>query len=65
VRTAEFQRNFRIWSFNMKKIIGATAMLLFAGSAAYAAAPDAMARAAMSCCAAVAACCGVGLPCCP
>jgi hypothetical protein len=38
----------------MKKIFAATAMLLFAGSAAYAAAPEAMHALAKAC----------GLPCC-
>lgn len=47
----------------MKKIIVA-ATLLMSATGAYAAAPDHIAKAAMSCCAALAACCGIDLPCC-
>jgi hypothetical protein len=42
----------------MKKLITAALVLLFAGSAAYAAAPEAVARA-------IAACTGCGMPDCP
>jgi hypothetical protein len=57
------QRQFSSLETKMKKII-LTATLLMSASAAYAAAPGQVAKAAMSCCAALAACCGIDLPCC-
>jgi len=47
----------------MKKFV-VGAILLVSASGAYAAAPEQVAKAAMSCCQALAACCGIGLPCC-
>ena len=48
----------------MTKIISFATLMLMSGSAAYAAAPEAVTKAAESCCDLIAACCGLGLGCC-
>ncbi|HKC01703.1 MAG TPA: hypothetical protein VKC17_00185 [Sphingomicrobium sp.] len=49
----------------MKKLYVTGAVLLMTSTGAYAAAPEAVAKVAASCCAALAACCGISLGCCP